>query len=35
VLLLHLPECRASLNVNEAMKAAIAALAAELLRSIT
>jgi IS30 family transposase len=35
VLLLHLPEGRAAVNVNEAMKSAIAELPAELMRSIT
>ena len=35
VLLLHLPEGRAAVNVNEAMKSAIAGLPAELMRSIT
>ena len=35
LLLLHLPEGRAAVNVNEAMKSAIAGLPAELMRSIT
>ena len=35
VLLLHLPEGRAAVNVNEAMKSAIADLPAELMRTIT